>query len=238
MAKYELAAELREDLGKGASRRLRRVNKIPAVLYGAGRPAWSLTLNEFELNRHLQEETFYASIIDMTLEGKTQQVFLRDLQRHPAKPFVLHADFMRVRDDVEMVLTLPIHLLNDETATGVKLEGGLLMKNMADIEISCLPKYLPESIELDVADLALGNTLHISDIKFPEGVVSTIMAQAAIDADVDDEFDINSVDQPVVSIVAPKAEEVIEDEAPEAPETEVDGETDDSAESGDDSSDE
>jgi len=232
MSNYKLTAEMRDDLGKGASRRQRRENKIPAVLYGAGRPAWSLTLNEFELNHNLLEESFYASIIDLTLEGKTQKVFLRDLQRHPAKPVILHVDLMRVRDDVEMVLTLPIHLINDEASVGIKA-GGLLMRNMADIEISCLPKDLPEFIELDIAELELGDSLHLSDIKFPEGVVSTIMAHAAIEAADNEDFDIHSMDQSVVSIVAPKAE-VVEDDAPEAPETEVAGEADSEAESSED----
>ncbi len=219
MAKYELAAEMREDLGKGASRRLRRVNKIPAVLYGAGRPAWSLTLKENQLMRNLQEESFYAAIIELTLDGKPQKVFLRDLQRHPAKPFVLHVDLQRVRDDVEMTVVLPLHILNEETAIGVKMEGGILMRNSADIEISCLPKFLPEYIELDVAELKIGDALHLSDIKLPEGVVST---QLSLGED---------HDQPVVSIVAPKAE-VIENSAPEAPEGDDadDGDSDDKAE--------
>ncbi len=201
--RYKLTADLRDDLGKGASRRLRRENKIPAVLYGAGRPAWSITLRENELMRNLQEEAFYAAIIDMTLDGKTQKVFLRDLQRHPAKPFVLHADFQRVRDDVEMTVVLPLHVLNEEIAHGVKMEGGLLMRNAADIEITCLPKFLPEYIEIDVAELKLGEALHISDITFPEGVVSS---QLALGED---------HDQPIVSIVSPRAEKV-EEEAPEA----------------------
>ncbi len=227
MAKYKLTAELRDDLGKGASRRLRRDNKVPAVLYGAGRPAWSLTLNKFELDHNLLEETFYASIIELALDGKTQKVFLRDLQRHPAKPVILHADFMRVRDDVAMVLTLPLHIINDETSVGIKA-GGVIMRNMADIEISCLPKDLPEYIEVDVAELDLGNAIHLSGLKYPEGVVSTIMAQAEIDAENNEEFDMHSVDQPVVSILIPKVEEEIEDSAPEAPETEVTGEADSS----------
>ena len=200
--RYKLTADLRDDMGKGASRRLRRENKIPAVLYGAGRPAWSITLRENELMRNLQEEAFYAAIIDLTLDGKTQKVFLRDLQRHPAKPFVLHADFQRVRDDVEMTVVLPLHVLNEDTAHGVKMEGGLLMRNAADIEVSCLPKYLPEYIEIDVADLKLGEALHISDIKFPEGVASTQLAFG------------EDHDQPIVSIVSPRAEKV-EEEAPE-----------------------
>jgi len=210
--KFELAAEMRDDLGKGASRRLRRENKIPAVLYGAGRPAWSLTLKENQLMRNLQEEAFYASIIELTLDGKQQKVFLRDLQRHPAKPFVLHVDLQRVRDDVAMTVVLPLHILNEETAHGVKMEGGLLMRNAVDIEVSCLPKYLPEYIELDVAELKLGEALHLSDIKLPEGVESTQLSYG------------EDHDQPVVSIVSPKAEKVEEEapEAPEAPEAEAD----------------
>ena len=221
MAKYELAAEMREDLGKGASRRLRRQNLIPAVLYGAGRPAWSLTLKENQLMRNLQEEAFYAAIIELTLEGKKQKVFLRDLQRHPSKPFVLHVDMQRVRDDVEMTVVLPIHFLNEETAHGVKMEGGKIQKNLSDIEITCLPGDLPENIELDLADLKVGESLSLSDLKMPEGVRSTELEQG------DDH------DHAIVSIFVPKAvEEVEEDtsapEAPDAPESDNGG--DDEAE--------
>ncbi len=217
--KYELTAEMREDLGKGASRRLRRAHKIPAVLYGAGRPAWSLTLNESQLMRNLQEESFYAGIIDLTLEGKKQKVFLRDLQRHPAKPFILHVDLQRVRDDVEMTVVLPLHFVNEDTAHGVKMEGGMIARNLSDVEVICLPGNLPEFIEVDLADLKLGESLHLSDIKFPEGVTSTELSHG------------EDHDHLVVSIHAPRAAEAVSDEAPESPETEVAG--DDAAE-GDD----
>jgi len=210
--RYQLEAEMREDLGKGASRRLRRVNKIPAVLYGAGRPAWSLTLKENQLMRNLQEESFYAAIIDLTLEGKVQKVFLRDLQRHPAKPFVLHVDLQRVRDDVEMTVVLPLHFINEETAPGVKMEGGQILHNAVDIEITCLPGVLPAFIEVDMGEMKLGDSLHLSSIKLPEGVVSTQLSYG------------EDHDQPIASVIAPKAE-VIEDEAPTAPETE-DGDDD------------
>ncbi len=213
MAKYELAAEMREDLGKGASRRLRRENKIPAVLYGAGRPAWSLTLKENQLMRNLQEESFYAAIIDLELEGKKQKVFLRDLQRHPSRPFVLHVDLQRVRDDVEMTVVLPLHFLNEESAYGVKMEGGQITRNMADVEISCLPADLPEYIEVDLEELKLGEAIHLSNIKWPEGVTSTSLAQG------------EDHDHSVVTITMPKAVEEIEDEAPEDPDApEVEGE--------------
>ena len=205
---YKLDAEMREDLGKGASRRLRREHKIPAVLYGAGRPAWSLTLKENQLMRNLQEEAFYAAIIDLSLEGKTQKVFLRDLQRHPAKPFVLHVDLQRVRDDVEMTVVLPLHYINEDVAKGVKMGGGQVIRNAVDIEVSCLPGNLPEYIEVDLADLDVGDSLHLSSIKLPEGVVSTQLSYG------------EDHDQPIVSIVAPKAEmveeEVDSEESPEA----------------------
>lgn len=217
MAKFELAAEMREDLGKGASRRLRRENKIPAVLYGAGRPSWSLTLKENQLMRNLQEEAFYAAIIDLTLDGKKQKVFLRDLQRHPSKPFVLHVDLQRVRDDVEMTVVLPIHFLNEDTAVGVKTGGGKILRNMADVEITCLPGDLPEVIELDLADLDVGGSLHLSDLKLPEGVTSTELSYG------------EDHDHQVVSCFVPKAAEEIDDAAPEAPESE-----DDAAAAGDD----
>ena len=217
--KYELAAEMREDLGKGASRRLRRENKIPAVLYGAGRPAWSLNLQEFQLMRNLQEEGFYAAIIELTLDGKKQKVFSRDLQRHPSRPVVLHVDLQRVRDDVEMTVVLPLHFLNEETAYGVKMEGGLISRNLSDIEITCLPGNLPEFIEVDLEDLKLGESIHLSGIKWPEGVISTELEQG------------EGHDHSVVTIQVPKAIEVIEDEAPEAPE--IEGEEGEEAADGD-----
>jgi len=216
--KYTLDAEMRDDLGKGASRRLRRENKIPAVLYGAGRPAWSLTLKEFQLVRNLQEEAFYAAIIELTLDGKQQKVFLRDLQRHPAKETVLHVDLQRVRDDVEMTVVLPLHYLNEDIAHGVKMEGGQIMHNAVDIEITCLPGVLPEYIEIDMADIKLGESVHLSSIKLPEGVVSTQLSYG------------EDHDQPIASIIMPKAAEVIEDDAPEAPETESETGVDDTAE--------
>ena len=198
----------RSDTGKGASRRLRRENKIPAVLYGAGRPAWSLTLKEFQLVRNLQEEAFYAAIIELTLDGKQQKVFLRDLQRHPSKETVMHVDLQRVRDDVEMTVVLPLHYLNEDTAHGVKMEGGQIMHNAVDIEVTCLPGVLPQFIEVDMADIKLGESVHLSSIKLPEGVVSTQLSYG------------EDHDQPIASIITPKAVEVIEDDAPEAPETE------------------
>ncbi len=220
--KYILDAEMRDDLGKGASRRLRRKNLVPAVLYGAGRPAWSLTLKEFQLARNLQEEAFYAAIIELTLDGKQQKVFLRDLQRHPAKETVMHVDLQRVRDDVEMTVVLPLHYLNEETAHGVKMEGGQIMHNAMDIEITCLPGVLPEYIEVDMADIKLGESVHLSSIKLPEGVVSTQLSYG------------EDHDQPIASIITPKAVEVIEDDAPEAPVTEGDdAEGGDTAEGGD-----
>ncbi|MCL4110011.1 UNVERIFIED_CONTAM: hypothetical protein GTU68_038228 [Idotea baltica] len=214
---------MREDLGKGASRRLRRQNLIPAVLYGAGRPAWSLSLKENQLMRNLQEEAFYAAIIELTLEGKKQKVFLRDLQRHPSKPFVLHVDLQRVRDDVEMTVVLPIHFLNEETAHGVKMEGGKIQRNLSDIEIVCLPGDLPEYIELDLEDLKVGEALHLSDLKLPEGVKSTELELG------------EGHDHAILSIYVPKVVEDEEEdtsapEAPDAPEADNGG---DDAEDGD-----
>ncbi len=207
---YTLDAEMRDDLGKGASRRLRRENKIPAVLYGAGRPAWSLTLNEFQLARNLQDEAFYAAIIELTLEGKQQKVFLRDLQRHPAQDVtILHVDLQRVRDDVEMTVVLPLHYTNEDISHGVKMEGGQIMHNAVDIEITCLPGVLPQFIEVDMTDVKLGESVHLSSLKLPEGVVSTQLSFG------------EDHDQAIASIITPKAEKV-EDAAPEAPVTESD----------------
>jgi len=157
--------------------------------------------------RNLQEEAFYAAIIELTLEGKQQKVFLRDLQRHPSKPFVLHVDLQRVRDDVEMTVVLPLHFINEESSHGVKMEGGKIQRNLSDIEITCLPGVLPEFIEVDLAELKAGEAVHFSDLKLPEGVRSTELEQG------------EGHDHAIVSIFVPKAgdDEDEDTSAPEAP---------------------
>ena len=167
---FELNAEIREDLGKGASRRLRRSGRIPAVVYGAGKPPVSITLRHDDLFHALENEAFYSHIITLSLGKKKEKVILKDLQRHPFKPVLLHADFLRVKSGEAFTTSVPVHFIHEEQCYGVKTEGGLLVHLVNDVEISCKPKDLPEYIEVDVANLKLGETIHLSDIEPPKGV--------------------------------------------------------------------
>ncbi|MGB1309643.1 MAG: 50S ribosomal protein L25/general stress protein Ctc [Leucothrix sp.] len=173
---YSLDAVLRTDEGKGASRRLRRTGKIPAVVYGGEGGAVSISLAENQLVRHLQDEQFYSSIIDLKLESGAEKVLLRDLQRHPARPVVLHADLLRVNSKEKVKITVQLHYINEDSAVGVKMDGGRVTKSMVDVEISCLVKDIPEFIEVDLIDLKMGESLHLSDLNLPEGVESVQLA--------------------------------------------------------------
>jgi len=169
---FTLNAELRneQDLGKGASRRLRKMGKVPAVIYGGGEKAVSVTLDHDPLMHSLEQEAFYSHILTVEVAGKSQRAILRDLQRHPYKSTVLHMDLLRVREDTAINVHVPLHFLNEDTCPGVKLDGGVVSHNTTEIEITCLPKDLPEFIEVDAAELKLNDSLHLSDIKVPAGV--------------------------------------------------------------------
>jgi large subunit ribosomal protein L25 len=172
----ELKAQAREDLGKGASRRLRRQAMVPAVVYGAGEPQ-SITIEHKALWKAQEAEAFFSSTLSLDIDGKATDVFLKDIQRHPAKQLVLHADFQRVDANIAIIVKVPVHFLNVETSHGVKMQGGSAQFLNNLIEIKCLPGQLPEFIELDMADCNAGDILHISDLTFPEGVVSTALAR-------------------------------------------------------------
>jgi large subunit ribosomal protein L25 len=175
--KFDLIAELREDQGKGASRRLRHEGKVPAIIYGAGRPPRALVLDQNKVLHKLENESFYSSILNIKVGDKTQPAILKDLQRHPAKHMIMHMDFQRIVDDVEIKMHVPLHFMNEEEAVGVKQGGGSVSRLMNDVEISCLPKHLPEYIEVDIAELELDAMLHLSDIKLPSGVEIPMLAQ-------------------------------------------------------------
>ena len=168
--KYVLQAQVRELQGKGASRRLRTEGLVPAVIYGAGQDAQSITLRHNELIRNLQEQGFYSQVITVDFGDRKESVVLRDLQRHPAKPIVMHADLLRIKDDEEVTVHVALHFLNAETSIGVKEQGGSISHNLTEVEISCLPKYLPEYLEVDLSAREKGQILHLSDLKLPEGV--------------------------------------------------------------------
>ena len=184
-AALELSAEIRTAVGKSASRRLRRLeNKIPAVVYGASEEGQNLTLNVNELSKVMQSDTFYSQILNISIDGKSQQVVLRDLHRSPATGKVLHIDFLRVRADQELNVNIPLHFVNEESCIGVKVGGGQITHNLVEVEISCLPADLPETIEVDVAELDVGDSLHLSDLVVPDKVTIVALSSGESDKDV------------------------------------------------------
>jgi len=164
---FTLNAEVRSDLGKGASRRLRHADKVPAIIYGGHQPALSITLDHSKLLKAQSFEAFYSHILTINVGGEEVKAIVKAMQRHPFKPKVLHVDFQRVEAGHELHTTVPVHFLNEDAA-GKK--GGVVVHGLNEVEIICLPQDLPEFIEVDLADVAVGVTLHLSDIKAPKGV--------------------------------------------------------------------
>jgi len=166
---FTLDAEVRTDLGKGASRRLRHTNKVPAILYGAGQEPVSLTLAHNKVFRAQEEEAFYSHVLTINVDGKPIEAVIKDMQRHPFKPMIMHLDFLRVDAKKEIHTNVPLHFLNEEV---VAKTGASVAHHVSEIAITCLPANLPEFIEVDIASLEAGHTIHLSDIKLPKGVVS------------------------------------------------------------------
>jgi large subunit ribosomal protein L25 len=170
---FVLSAEVRELSGKGASRRLRREQGlIPAIIYGGDKEPTQITLAHKDLVKQLENEAFYSHIITLNIGSDSHSVILKDLQRHPAKALILHADFLRVSADQKLHTKVPLHFINEANSVGVKTQGGVVTHNITQLDVSCLPKDLPEFIEVDVAELEIGKSLHISEITLPEGVAS------------------------------------------------------------------
>ena len=167
---HEIPAEIRKDEGKGASRRLRTAGKVPAILYGSSEAPASIQLEHNTVLLASQHEWFYSAILDLKLDGKTQKVLLRDMQRHPFKAQLLHIDFQRVDENKAIRIRVPLHFLNQEKSPAGKMAGVLISHAINDVEISCLPKDLPEFIEVDLSELKLGDIVHLSAIKLPAGV--------------------------------------------------------------------
>ena len=176
---FELNAEPRNDTGKGASRRLRRAGKVPAILYGGDEEPRALTLNHNELLRNLDHEAFYSHILTVNVGGAGTRAVMRDLQRHPSKPTILHVDLLRVSATETLRMHVPLHFLGEDIAPGVKLGGGRVMHELIEVEVECLPQNLPEYIEVDIAGLQLNDSLHLSDLKVPEGVTLVELARGA-----------------------------------------------------------
>jgi large subunit ribosomal protein L25 len=167
---FTIAAESRRDAGKGASRRLRRDGKIPGIIYGGGEAPVGIAFDANALHRSFAEEAFLSSILNVTLDGKTLLAVVRDYQPHPARRAVLHLDLQRVVASEELRMTVPLHFINEALSKGVKLGGGSVSRLMTEVEISCLPKDLPEYIAVDIEPLEINDMLHLRDLKLPEGV--------------------------------------------------------------------
>ena len=168
--KIAIKAEPRKLQGTGASRRLRRTDKVPGILYGGGKDAQPIELDHKELLIKLKQEAFHASILDMEVGAEKSQVLLRDYQMHPFQQRVLHADFQRVAADKKIHMKVPLHFINEESSPGVKIAGGLVQHVISELEVRCLPKDLPEFITVDLANLQAGHSLHLSALQLPPGV--------------------------------------------------------------------
>ncbi|MFA5495268.1 MAG: 50S ribosomal protein L25/general stress protein Ctc [Porticoccaceae bacterium] len=180
MVDFSLNAKARDDKGKGASRRLRRLaDEIPAIVYGGNGAPQAISLVHKDVVHSLENESFYSHIISLSVDGKAQDVILKDIQRHPARPVILHMDFLRVDRTEKLQTRIPLHFINEATAVGVKQGGGIVSHLMTELEIQCLPQDLPEFIEVDLAGLDVGQILHISDIKMPKGVESVSLSHGA-----------------------------------------------------------
>lgn len=181
MAKFELTAELRETKGTGASRRLRRAGKIPAVLYGAGKDAVMLSLEHEPLYLKVRNEAFFTSILTVNYGPNKEQAVLRDLQMHPYKPRIQHMDLQRISATEKLHMRVPLHFTGQDQAPGVKLQGGIVMHHITEVDVSCLPHQLPEFLTVDISQLNLNDSVHLSNIVLPEGVTITSIAHGGDD---------------------------------------------------------
>jgi len=202
MSEIIINATTRADVGKGASRRLRHAENLPAVIYGGSSDPVSLTLKHSEIIRSAEEETFYSGVVTVNIDGKPENAIVRDMQRHPFKPKIAHIDFQRVNMAQTIHKAISIHFLNEEGCPGVKA-GGVIQHSMTELEVSCQVKDLPEYLELDLGELDMDGVLHISDVKLPAGVTSVALSHG------------EDHDLPVASIHKPRAAAEVE-EAPAA----------------------
>tara|TARA_A100001011_G_scaffold63734_1_gene64201 strand:+ start:1903 stop:2568 length:666 start_codon:yes stop_codon:yes gene_type:complete len=177
---FVINARSREDTGKGASRRLRRQSgEVPAIIYGGKKHAEKISILHKDITKALENEAVYSSIISLSIDGKAEDTIIKDIQRHPAKQVILHLDFLRVSKTTKLQTRVPLNFLNEDICIGVKMSGGLIAHTMTDIEVSCLPKDLPESIDVDMEQIDVGQIVHLSDIKMPSGVESVSLSQGA-----------------------------------------------------------
>ncbi len=165
-----LNAEIREHTGKAAARRFRRLeDRVPAIVYGANKKPEPISVLQKDILKALTNEAVYASILTLNINNKKQKVVLKDLQRHHSKPKIIHIDFMRIKANEQIVMSVPVHISGEKMCPGL-IAGGMLNHTLTEIEIKCLPVNLPESITVDIATLELDHTIHLADLKLPEGV--------------------------------------------------------------------
>ncbi|AXY41165.1 50S ribosomal protein L25/general stress protein Ctc [Halomonas alkalicola] len=171
MSDFTLNASVRNDLGKGASRRLRRANlQVPAIVYGGEKAPQPISVEKSAFYKAAESESFFSSVINLVIDGKSEQVVVRDMQRHPFKPLITHADFLRVDATHEITINVPLHVVGEEKSKAIKDNGGELHVLANEVQISCLPKDLPDFLEVNIADVELGSTLHLTDLVLPAGV--------------------------------------------------------------------
>jgi len=210
MENFEINAQRRTNLGKGASRRLRRTGYTPAIIYGANKEPISLTVLHNELLKHLDNEAFYSHILTVNIENQSEKVVLKALHRHPYKPVILHMDLQRVSDTEKVHMRVPLHFTNEDICIGVKKSGGLISRQKSEIDIQCLPDYLPEFIEVDLATVELNHIIHTSDLVLPEGV------ELAIPTKKGDKHDL-----PVVSVHLARGDKADEESDEVVPPTDI-----------------
>ncbi len=206
MSSITLNVNVRSEFGKGASRRLRREDLVPAIIYGGGADPIPVTLEQRVIKKYLNNDAFYSGILNLEVEGKREKAILRDLQHHPYKAIIMHMDFQRVRSDQEIHVHVPLHFIGEDVCVGVKA-GGAISKIDVEIEVSCLPADLPEFIEVDVSNLELGSSIHLSEVELPENVrsialshgedhdraiVSVHATRAAVDEDLEEDLDVEA----------------------------------------------
>ena len=203
---FTLSVKVRQDVGKGASRRQRRLaDEIPGIVYGGTRrPPVMISIPHKDIAKALENEAFYSHVVTLDIEGTEQPAILKDLQRHPAKARILHVDFLRVNPKRALTVNVPLHFVNEDSCVGVKEQGGIIAHTMTELEVTCLPADLPEYLEVDMAALEIGQSLHISDIKLPQGVESVALSHG------------EDHDLPIAAINKPKAV-VEQDTKQEAP---------------------
>jgi len=213
-----ITAEVREDVGKGASRRLRRSGKVPAVIYGGEREPVALTLEQRELLHAAEEESFYASVLEIHVgKDRVQKAVVRDMHRHPHKPLIMHIDFMRVSETTAIRMSVPLHFVGEDESPAGKKSGVVIQHQVTDVEISALPKHLPEFIEVDLSTMGPGDSVMLSELKLPEGVT---IPSLAIDPEENDTAVANAIyiseDQGTGAAAAAEAEAAAADELAEA----------------------